>query len=122
LWVVHTVKKNFDPSRMILTNRDYVEHPQTTFYTLPPHPHQLVKNAAELNAGLLQYPGARVIIDGKLEDEETVTLLKTVSEHHCKFVTSSFPYFLYQYQNQLGLFKRIPYQALFDCGKTENTD
>ncbi len=117
LWVVDTVHQHFDPTKMVFTNRDYVEHAQTSYYTLPTHPHQVIYKAPELEEGLKLHPESQIIIDGSLNDQITNDLWSIAQQHSCKRIDSGYPYFIYSWRERLPFLKNMHLYVMYDCGK-----
>ena len=117
LWLVDTVHHHYIEGQMILVNRDYVENPQTSYYTLPPHPHHIVHSGAELEMELKSYPDAKVIIDGNLQDQVTQDLWNVPKRHSCRLASSAYPYFIYSLKDQFSFVQRMRLFVLYECGQ-----
>lgn len=118
LWLVHVVHQHFVPGQMVLANREYVEKPQTNYYTLPPHPHFTVHSVQELEDQLKLNPKSQIAIDGNLDDQITQDLWQIPKNHSCKLLNSAFPLFFYENRERYPILKRlhfINFLVLYQC-------
>ena len=119
LWLVHSVHAHLDPSRMIISNRDYADQAQTSYYTLPDHPHLIVHTREELAAALQQYPLALVFIDGSFHDPLTRSYLNLVQDQSCKLTDAALPLFIYRNLGKTPALQRLKALVLFDCSQKQ---